>query len=164
MLTKAELETIFDQEFKKLVNYAFYKTGDESLSKDIAQEAMIALWKNKNRLTAQDANKFLFRVVANLSVDHIRKKKVRSDFANLQKQPNVSYSADFELMEKEFREKLERAIARLTEKQRVVFLMSRIDDLKYYEIAQRLEISVKSVEKRMHNTLRQLRLTINEKI
>ncbi|MEM7654956.1 MAG: sigma-70 family RNA polymerase sigma factor, partial [Bacteroidota bacterium] len=63
----------------------------------------------------------------------------------------------FAMEEAEFRHKLETAIASLPEKNRVVFLMNRIEKLTYKEIAERLELSVKAVEKRMHKALIQLR-------
>lgn len=54
---------------------------------------------------------------------------------------------------KELKSKYELALSRLSEKQRVVFLMSRTEDFKYSEIAERLNLSVKAVEKRMKNAL-----------
>ena len=59
--------------------------------------------------------------------------------------------------EEEFRLRLEKAIAELPEKNRVVFLMNRIDKLTYKEIADQLNLSVKAVEKRMHKALLKLR-------
>jgi RNA polymerase sigma-70 factor (ECF subfamily) len=68
-------------------------------------------------------------------------------------------------MEKdEFAKELQEAIASLPEKQRTVFLMNRIDELTYREIAQRLEIGVKAVEKRMHEALEFLMNKIEHKI
>jgi RNA polymerase sigma-70 factor (ECF subfamily) len=58
-----------------------------------------------------------------------------------------------EMQYKELKEKYEVALANLGEKQRVVFLMSRLEGLKYTEIAERLGISVKAVEKRMNGAL-----------
>jgi RNA polymerase sigma-70 factor (ECF subfamily) len=59
--------------------------------------------------------------------------------------------------EKEFKQMLEEAISNLPEKQRVVFLMSRIDKMTYQEIAKSLEVSQKTIEKRMHGALSALR-------
>jgi RNA polymerase sigma-70 factor (ECF subfamily) len=59
--------------------------------------------------------------------------------------------------ESEFQNRLEQAIGNLSEKQRQVFLMSRIEKMKYSEIAEVLEISVKAVEKRMHLALLSLK-------
>jgi RNA polymerase sigma-70 factor (ECF subfamily) len=62
-------------------------------------------------------------------------------------------SPEFVMLEKEFLEKIEKAIADLPEKQKEVFLLSRIEKKKYREIAEILGISVKAVEKRMHLAL-----------
>jgi len=67
---------------------------------------------------------------------------------------------EFVLEEKEFLDKLNKTIADLPEKQRVVFLLNRIDKKKYAEIAEMLDISVKAVEKRMSLAL----VTLREKI
>ena len=53
------------------------------------------------------------------------------------------------------------ALSNLPEKQRIVFMMSRFEEMKYHEIAERLEIGVKAVEKRMKKALEYLRLALN---
>ena len=60
------------------------------------------------------------------------------------------------LEEKQFKEKLTRSLNQLSSKERTVFLMNRIDDLTYREIAERLDITQKAVEKRMHQALKKL--------
>jgi len=69
-------------------------------------------------------------------------------------------SPEFLLEEKEFMARLEKVIADLPEKQREVFLLSRIDKKKYSEISEILDISVKAVEKRMSQAL----ITLREQI
>jgi len=59
--------------------------------------------------------------------------------------------------EKEFMDKLQQTLAELPEGQREVFLLNRIDKKTYTQIAEMLDISVKAVEKRMHNALKHLR-------
>ncbi|MEO0626668.1 MAG: sigma-70 family RNA polymerase sigma factor, partial [Bacteroidota bacterium] len=66
-------------------------------------------------------------------------------------------SPGFKMEETEFYQQLQSAIAALPEKNRIVFLMNRIDKLTYREIAERLEISQKAVEKRMSKALVELR-------
>ena len=65
-------------------------------------------------------------------------------------------------IEKEFKTKLELAIANLPEKNRTVFLLNRIDEKKFKEIAVLLDISVKTVEKRMSDALKQLKNEVEE--
>ena len=67
------------------------------------------------------------------------------------------------MLEKEFMEKLESTIDNLPEKQREVFLMNRIEKMKYKEIALHLDISVKAVEKRMHQALVVMRKEIGDR-
>ena len=60
------------------------------------------------------------------------------------------------LEEKQFKEKLTQSLNQLSEKERIVFLMNRIDNLTYHEIADQLSVSQKTVEKRMHQALKKL--------
>ena len=85
-------------------------------------------------------------------------------FAEKNKDQFNEQSPQYALEEKEFKEQLENIIASMPEKQRDVFLMNRIDELTYKEIADRLELSVKAVEKRMHGALSFLRDKVNHKI
>ena len=64
---------------------------------------------------------------------------------------------EFVLEEKEFMEKLQHAISNLTDAQREVFLLNRIDKKTYREISELLGVSVKAIEKRMHGALVKLR-------
>jgi RNA polymerase sigma-70 factor (ECF subfamily) len=66
------------------------------------------------------------------------------------------------MQEKEFNTKLQSAIESLPEGQKTAFLMNRIDQMTYAEIAEALDISVKAVEKRMHLALKTLRAEIEE--
>ena len=68
----------------------------------------------------------------------------------------------FLLQEKEYAKKLENAIAKLTEAQRVAFLMNRVEGKRFKEIAAQLDISTKAVEKRIYGALKKLREEIKE--
>ena len=70
----------------------------------------------------------------------------------------------FHMEEQEFGEKLNRILAKLPDGSREVFLMNRIEKIKYDEIAERLGISVKAVEKRMSKALSILRAELGRKI
>ena len=71
------------------------------------------------------------------------------------------YSPEEMLMFEELQKNYEKALLQLPEKQRIVFLMSRIDQMKYHEIAERLGLSVKAVEKRMTLALAYFRKVID---
>ena len=149
-------QTYFAQS-EYLRNFLYYKSGNMSLSEDLVQESFIKLWENCSKVAIDKAKSYLFTIANNLFLNSISHNKVVLKFQNRpQKQEDLN-DPQFLLEEKEFKVKLEHAISNLTEPQRVVFLMNRIDKKKYREIAEELGISVKAVEKRMHLALTELR-------
>jgi RNA polymerase sigma-70 factor (ECF subfamily) len=104
------------------------------------------------------AKAFVFRVAENLFFNQVEHKKVVLKFNAHQAGITAVGESPHDLLEKhEFREKLERAIAALPAGAREVFLLNRVEGLKYREIAELLNISQKAVEKRMHRALLDLR-------
>ncbi|MEX0291534.1 MAG: RNA polymerase sigma factor, partial [Flavobacteriaceae bacterium] len=90
----------------------------------------------------------------------IKSEKVRLKYAD--KSENTSYeSPEYLMEEKEFKDKLDRALDDLPENQRTTFLLNRIDGKKYAEIAEMEGVSVKAIEKRMHLALKALREQID---
>jgi RNA polymerase sigma-70 factor (ECF subfamily) len=83
--------------------------------------------------------------------------KYEKEFSGLDK---TNENPEFILEEKQFGNKLLKAIENLNETQRVAFLMHRIDGKKYSEIAEELNIGIKAVEKRIHLALLELRKEI----
>ena len=150
-------KALFYKHAEEIRNFLYYKSGNLAQAEDLVQEAFIKLWEHCAKVTIQKAKSFLYTVARNTLLNNIAHQKVVLKFEN-QSQPEQDHeSPQYIMEEKEFRERLERAIAQLPESQRIVFLMNRIDKKKYKEIAEILEISVKAVEKRMHKALVALR-------
>jgi RNA polymerase sigma-70 factor (family 1) len=157
-----EFEAIFKSYSKSLRNFIYYKSGDLDQSEDLVQEAFVKLWNNCSKVSIEKAKSFLYTVTNNAFLNEVAHKKVVLTY---QKQSHKSYtheSPEYLLEEKQYSDKLQNAIANLPDKQRVVFLMNRIDKMSYKEIADTLELSVKAIEKRMHLALLALRTTIVE--
>lgn len=153
---------IFDNHSESLRNYMYYKCGDMHLAEDLVQESFVKLWQSCSKVLISKAKSFLFTVASNLFLNVVAHKKV---VLKHQKQTTKQYTKEtpeFILEEKEFMEKLQNAIADLSEKQREVFLLNRIDKKTYTEIAEIVGISVKAVEKRMSLALKKLREKIEE--
>lgn len=154
-------EKIFQQLFlehaKHLFQFLFYKSGNASLSEDLVQEAFLRLWQACKKVTPQKAKSFLYKVGSNLFLDQVKHQKVVRRYQLNPLPKSTPQTPEEVLEEEEFRLQLEAAIAALSEKQRVVFLLNRIEKRTYREIAELLEISVKAVEKRMHKALIELR-------
>jgi len=155
-------DALFKQHSRTLRNYIFYKCSDANLAEDLVQEAYIKLWNNCKKIPYANALFFLKRVANNAFLNVVKHQKIVLQHEQTKKSEVDVQSPEFLLEEKEFMQKLENAIASLSEKQREVFLLNRIDKKTYSEIAVFLDISKKAVEKRMHNALKVLRKEIGD--
>ncbi len=144
-------------------NFIFYKYGDMENAEDVTQNAFIKLWENCDKVPEEKAKSFLFTTANNMTLNVIKHSKVVLKYSESGTFKSISYETpEYKIEEQEFKEKLDQALADLTVKQREVFLLNRIEDMKYAEIAVLLGISVKAVEKRMHSALLQLREKIGK--
>ncbi|HMC01228.1 MAG TPA: RNA polymerase sigma-70 factor [Flavobacteriaceae bacterium] len=157
-------KNLFDLHSKPLRNFIYYKCGDIQQAEDIVQDAFIKLWDNCSKIVFEKAKSFLYTVARNNFLNEVAHKKIVLQHQASYKNDRTNESPEFLLEEKQFMEKLKTVIADLPEKQREVFLLSRIDKKKYAEIAEMLDISVKAVEKRMSQALVILREKIGSNI
>lgn len=148
---------VFFSESEKLRNFIYYKCGNNEQSRDLVQEAFSKLWENCKKVPPEKAKSYLFTVANNLFLNQVARKKVKLRFESERQESTEHQSPQFLLEEKEFKARLEEAISSLPEDQRTIFLMNRIDKLKYREIATSMDISIKTVEKKMHLALKALR-------
>lgn len=154
-------KSVFEHNFKLLRNFLIYKFKDVERAEDVAQNAFVKLWENCEILKPEQAKSFLYTTAIRLSLNQIKHDKVVQNFEIVCK-PKAMHqeSPEFLLEENELKNSLERAINELPEKQRTVFLMNRFDNQSYTEIAANLDLSVKAVEKRMHQALLSLRKVV----
>lgn len=154
-------ESIFNQLYeqwgKPIYHFIFFKCGNEAQANDLVQEAFIKLWQNCEKVKEEKAKSFLYTVANNMFLNEIAHQKVVLKHAKRQPRKINEQHPEYLMEERQFHEKLQAAIADLTDAQRTAFLMNRIDGKKYAEIAEILGISVKAVEKRMSQALASLR-------
>jgi RNA polymerase sigma-70 factor (ECF subfamily) len=148
---------LFETHAKDLYNFLYYKYGAEYNPHDMVQEAFIKLWNNCHKIIYSKARSFLFTVANNQTLSELAKRKTAMKFAEEKPSAHSAETPEYILEEKEYRIRLEAAIAELTEEQRVAFLLNRIEGKKHQEIADMLGISKKAVEKRIYTALAKLR-------
>ncbi|HEX8561624.1 MAG TPA: sigma-70 family RNA polymerase sigma factor [Flavobacterium sp.] len=154
--------SIFDSHFKLLRNFLIYKYKDIERAEDVAQNAFVILWQNCGTIKPEQAKSFLFTTAIRLSLNMLKHDKVVLKYESTSDRTEVhGESPEFLMVEQELQQHLERAINKLPEKQRTVFLMNRLENQSYTQIAALLDLSVKTVEKRMHNALVALRKVVS---
>lgn len=154
-------ESVFNDIFrsisKDLHDFLYYKYGENNNPKDIVQLAFEKLWKNCKNVLPEKAKSFLFTVANNEMLNSLSRKKTALNY-KLQTSKNYTVeSPEYLLEEKEYHDRLKKAIEELTEEQRLTFLLNRVEGKKHQEIAEMLGISRKAVEKRIYTALNILR-------
>jgi len=160
----AQFKNIFDQYFEAIRNYVYFMCSDSNLAEDIAQDSFVKLWNNRDAIVMSTVKSYLYTIARNLTLNQIKRNKLKYNFLAQTEFGTENESPEFALEQKEFKEKLENVIASIPEGNREVFLMNRIEGLKYAEIADRLGLSVKAVEKRMSKALKIIKEHIDYKI
>ncbi len=150
---------VFNEYSETLFRFLYYKTGEESLAQDLTQEAFVRLWHHCANVDIDTAKGYVFKTANNLLLNHHQHQKVRLKFQQKAKEtsPQDGMHPEFLMQEAELKETLEAAISNLPEKQRIAFLLSRMERKTYAEIAELLGISRQAVEKRIYAALKTLR-------
>ncbi|MFI3306226.1 MAG: sigma-70 family RNA polymerase sigma factor [Rikenellaceae bacterium] len=159
-MTKENFKILFDENFDSLRNFVYYRCSDTEVATDIAQEVFMKVWERQVDKPPKEVVPLLYKIARDTLVSRYRHEEVKKRFYS-EPPPNDHHpSPDEELQYEELRANYEEALRELPEGQREVFLMSRNDELTYNEIAQRLELSVKAIEKRMRGALHFLRVKL----
>ncbi len=154
------LESIFLRYYKYLVVTGYNILEDDSLAKDVVQDVFFEIWKKRNALDIKISLKaFLRRAVVNKCIDEIRKRKkvvfndellstaVEGDVENVE----FSGHQDSKIA------LVTKAIETLPEKCKLVFKLSRFEDMSHKEIAASLGISTKTIENHITKAMKTVR-------
>ena len=141
----------------------YYRSGNLMQAEDLVQDAFGKLWENCAKVSVEKARSYLFTIANNLFFNLKDREKVALKFQKRQSTSSDIKDPQYLIEEKEFEDRLQKAINALPDDQRTIFLLNRIDKKKYREIAELLDISIKTVEKKMHLALVSLR-KIHKKI
>lgn len=153
--------SIFEKHSKNLHNFLYYKFGEHFNPKDKVQDAFIKLWEHCGKVSPSKAKSFLFTVANNLMLNEASHQKVVLKYQKEKPKMHTNETPEFILEGNEYMDKLQKAIANLSEAQRAAFLLNRIEGKKHREIAELLNISQKAVEKRIYGALKKLREDID---
>jgi len=146
-----------------LINFSYLKLNDKEAAKDIVQELFSKIWEKRETLDPEKSIKnYLFTICHNLIINTYKKTNLlkidgETDSENLEgEEQDLTDQFDGNALKYD----IERALILLSEPIRTVFSMSRFDEMKYNEIAEILDISVKTVEARMSKALKFFRVQL----
>lgn len=156
---KAYMKEVFHNHYSMVCKTIYRFVNDQSLSEDLAQEVFIRLWQKRHQLNInQSFAAYIRRMAINEALGHIRKnKKVHIDELNPGQHDGVEEGIEEKYLYGELKGRIKAAIDELPPRCRAVFQLSRFEELTYKEIAEKLDISIKTVENQMGKALKILR-------
>mgnify|MGYP002704654806 FL=1 len=160
---KQAFKYIFDTYFTALCRFMYLYLGNTQEAEDIASDILASIWENRKKLEIRLTFKaYLFQAAKNRCLNAIRDRKatVSLDDINGQDTPQVNVTDSLET--EELNHLIQEAILSLTDKCREVFLKSRTNNLTNQEIAESMDISVKTVEAQITKALKQIRKFLGE--
>jgi len=162
---KQEFEKLFRSSYASLVRYAKKILKDHDTAEEIVQDLFFRLWQDRGNINIESSlNGYLFRSVYNRSLHFIEHQKVVDRHAG-----EIAASAEQTaepvteaIYYHELQSKVVKVLERLPERCGVIFRMSRFEGLKYNEIAEKLSVSLKTVEANMGKALKEFRKALAE--
>ena len=161
-MTAKDFKMIYDEHFDDLRRYLIYRSGDQDLSGDIAQNVFMKVWTKKIEIASGNIKSLLFKMATDEFISHIRRKKVEKEYTEsidlkLIREPDNND----DLLEKKVL--FQKALNQLPEKQKTALLMNKMQGLTYKEIAEVLNLSQKAIEKRIGLALKALKQNLNQR-
>ncbi len=151
---------IYERYFNELYISAYKILGTDNGADDSVQETFMSLWKYRAGLDIQNLRSYLHRSLRNAALKaYLLRKADTLFFERLSNVTNELLSAD-PLVYKELHSKLVTLIKKLPQDQQKIYNMSRAQLMTYQQIAEELQISIKTVEKKMSLSIKHLRIEI----
>ena len=157
ILDLQKFEALFQSLYSPLCLSAYRLVQDEHTAEDIVQDVFCTLWRRKAELEIENFEGYLFRSVYNSSLNFLKKHKALSSEAIVIEMNQKEVVHDISAETKETAARIHRAIDSLPTACRTVFILSRHEGLSNKEIAETLNISIKTVENQMTKALRTLK-------
>ncbi len=160
------VDVLFNKYYDYLCNVSYRIVRDSNHAEDIVQDLFMWMWKNREVVNITlSLRVYLKRAAVNRSLNHLRGKRVSYEnetFAEHLEDGNVT--AQVQMEQSEFTTQLMNCIEELPPQCRKVFKMSRFEDMTYQEIANQLELSVKTVGNHIAKALKTLRVTVEPQV
>jgi RNA polymerase sigma-70 factor (ECF subfamily) len=157
-------EALFRHYYPQLCLYAARVLKNPSAAEEIVQELFVRLWEKREETQIDTSVKnYLFRAVKNHCLNYIKHNQIKNEYSQkIQAESRVEDAGEDIETQTELFQKIEESIAALPEKRQEIFRLSRQEGLKYREIADKLNISIKTVETQMGLAIKTLREKLSD--
>ncbi len=157
------LRRIFNEHYSGMCTVARRIVFAPDVAEELVQDVFFKLWNKRESLEIDSLKTYLYRAARNTALNHTRRQRLERSHAEregLKGEPTAVEATDDSTTAQEVGAAVQRAVDRLPDRCREVFLMSRQDGMTYQQIADSLEISIKTVETQMGRALKSLRLSL----
>jgi len=156
--SKLDFKNFYTEYFSIMVNFAFSKTKDWELSREIVQNTFVKLWMRRKQTNITSSIKsYLFMMVKNAIIDHYRHNERFTDSEQIpeagSEDSNNHHEEDLLIL----RHAIKKALDQMKPKRKMIFELSKFEGLTYAEIAKHLSISERSVEDNIAKALMTMR-------
>ncbi len=156
-------QKIFEDMYKPLCHYANYILNDKDEAEEMVQNAFINAWQHRSEMNYNVSFKsYMYKAVKNSCLNHIKHLKVRELYAADHMATHNEAETINLTLQKELQNAINTAIEGLPEQCKIIFKMSRYQEMKYSQIATELNISPKTVENQMGKALKIMREKLRE--
>ena len=163
--SQADFEIIFKAHYSNLCSYANSFLKDADASEEVVQEVMLKIWTGRKTLVINASlQSYLFRAVRNGCMNVLKHLKIRDEYKYYREGTAVENQCSQEdtMIMAELELKIRKAIENLPMERKRVFILSRFEGLTYIQIADKLHLSVKTVENQMGKALKTLREELSD--
>jgi RNA polymerase sigma-70 factor (ECF subfamily) len=160
-------EELFKQTFPRMIGYCRLFIKDQAQANDLVQECFVKLWEKRSTIKiSQSVKSLLFVMLRNKCLNYLRDQKLHDFEKDIEsiKENELQhlYQLDFigkeeKSVEERLIEAIRESVEKLPEKRKLVFVKTKIEGKKNKEVAEELDISVKAVEKHLHQAKEQIR-------
>lgn len=153
-------ELLFKKYYLQLARFAWRYVDSKAIAEELTQELFTILWENRYDWQVKGSvRSYLYKSIRNMSLNHLKHQDVKRKYDSQWASGNEHTEIKFydEVREKQIREAINMAVAALPPRSKMTYKLHRYDGLTYEEIADVMDVSVKTVESQMTRTLKTLR-------
>ena len=157
---ESAFKEFFNYYHPRLYGYALTMIQSHNPSEEVVSDVFIKVWTGRKRLSSiENVNHYMFRAVKNQALNYLEKRKLETVDLDQVKDSKIGdfIQPDLSVLKRELADQIQSAIESLPPRSKLIFGLIRIDGMKYKEVAEHLDLSVKTVENQMTIAIKKLR-------